>query len=366
MDYHHSPPKKICIIRFSSIGDVCHAVASVQAIQSRWPQARITWIIGKSEYELVKGLADIEFIVFDKRAGLEAYRSLKQQLLNREFDILLHMQVSIRASLASLCVKARERWGFDRARARELQWLFTNRKIVSQKEPHVADGFLAFAKAIGVSESHSLQWTMPLDMKELTWFDKRFSSLNRYIVICPAASEPERNWPVERYAAVARHAVSKGFEVVLCGGPSELESELGEKIVNLAQQKPLNLIGKTNLRQLLLVLKNAQLLVAPDTGPVHMAVTVDTPVLGLYLHSNPKRTGPYRNREYVVSHYESMLETQTGKSVSELPWGKRVKGSGLMKLISVEQVLAMFDKVISDLAERKKRDSDSEQDENIS
>jgi len=351
MESNISNPHNICVLRFSAIGDVCHAVATIQSIQKRWPLAKISWIIGKVEYQLVKGLPGIEFIVFDKSAGLGAYRQLKASLRNREFDILLHMQVSLRASLASLFIRAKEKWGFDRSRAREGQWLFTNQKIPSQKSPHVAEGFLAFAQAIGVSEEQELSWNMPLDMSELAWFDKRFSKLNKYIVISAAASEKERNWLPERYAALADYAAYRGYEVILCGGQSRFERELAQKIIAHCCSKPIDIVGKTNLRQLLLVIKNARFLLAPDTGPVHMAVAVETPVIGLYMHSNYLRTGPYKYQRYVVSHYEEQLKHETGKNSRELSWGKRLKGSHLMKLITVDEVKSMFDKVASDIGD---------------
>lgn len=160
-------PQSICILRLSAIGDVCHAVSSVQAIQKRFPDAKITWIIGKVELMLLGGLPNVEFIVFDKSQGSQAYRQLRQDLNKRQFDILLHMQVAFRASRAARIIKAKEKWGFDFSRAKEGQWLFTNKKIASQKMPHVAEGFLGFAKAIGVNNDHPLQWKMPIAEKDI-------------------------------------------------------------------------------------------------------------------------------------------------------------------------------------------------------
>ncbi len=325
--------------------------AAIQAIQKRWPLAQITWVIGKVEHQLVKGLQNVEFVVFDKSAGLTAYRDLKKTMRYRHFDILLHMQVSLRANLASLCINASQKWGFDRARAREGQWLFTNRKIKAQSHAHVAEGFMAFAHAIGLSDEYPLTWNIPIDLSELAWFNKRFSELNKYIVISPAASEKERNWLPERYAALADYAHYCGYEVVLCGGGSQYERDLAAKIIAHCCNKPINLVAKTNLRQLLLVIKNARLLLAPDTGPVHMAVAVDTPVIGLYMHSNPMRTGPYKFQRYVVSHYESHLKETTGRTSQSFKWGKRLKGDNLMAQISVDEVKAMFDRVVSEIGD---------------
>jgi heptosyltransferase I len=107
----------------------------------------------------------------------------------------------------------------------------------------------------------------------------------------------------------------------------------------------LNLVGKTTLKQLVCVLEQAKLVIAPDTGPAHMAVTMGTPVIGLYAHSNPARTGPYLYQDYVVEVYHKNLQAQFKKSAEQLPWGTRVKGKTLMSQINVADVQAMFDRV---------------------
>jgi len=345
-----SNPKSICILRLSAIGDVCHAVATVQAIQNRHPQAKITWVIGKIEVKLLEKIKDVEFIIFDKKAGLKGYRNLSFQLKDRKFDILLHMQVALRASLATLCIRATEKWGFDRTRAKEGQWLFTNRQIAAQTEPHVADGFWGFAQAIGVSLDSRPTWNIPVAEDDRKWCDLQIGSQSTekkpYIVISPAASKTERNWLAERYAAIADHAFAKRFNIVLSGGPSEMEKQLGNEIIGASSSPIINLIGYTNLPQLLALLEKAELVLAPDSGPAHMATTVNTPVIGLYAHSNPKRTGPYHSQQTTVSVYEELLKKQTGKSIKESPWGKRVRGKNLMALISVGAVIAVFDDII--------------------
>ena len=342
-----SDPKSICILRLSAIGDVCHAVATVQAIQKRWPNAKITWIIGKVEKMLVEDLPGIEFIVFEKNTGIAGYKALRNQLKKYQFDILLHMQAAFRASLISTFIKATEKWGFDKKNAREGQWLFTNRKVPFVQNPHVADGFIAFAKAIGVDDNYQLTWEMPIRESEQAWHNETLGESTNYIVISPAASKAERNWLPDRYAAIANHANQQGYKVVICGGPAASEKSLAEDIVQSCDFEAINLVGKTSLKQMLAVIAKAKLVIAPDTGPAHMAVTVNTPVIGLYVHSNPQRTGPYLFQDFVVSHYEQLLKEQTGLTIASAPWGKRVKGEGLMARISVAEVTEMFDRIIT-------------------
>ncbi len=125
-----SPPQHVCLLRLSAIGDTCHAAAALRALQAAWPQTRFTWIIGKLEAKLMAAvLPEIEFITFDKGAMIRELRRLRTSLRGRRFDLLLDLQLSFRASLVSTLIAAPIKLGFDRARARELQWWFTNARI---------------------------------------------------------------------------------------------------------------------------------------------------------------------------------------------------------------------------------------------
>lgn len=332
----------LCLLRLSAIGDVCHAVAMVQAIQRQYPQLKITWVIGKLEYQLLKHLPGIEFVILDKSQGWRSYFNLHKALKGRRFDVLLHMQVALRATLASLAISAKVRVGFDRARAKEGQWLVTNHRVEPLAQPHVLDGFMGFAKAIGVSDI-TPSWNIPVPQADTEFAQRQIADGEKVLVICAAASKAERNWLPERYAAVAQHAVNKGYRVILCGGPTALEKTLADDIANACSAKLDNLVGKTSLTQLLALLKRASLVLAPDTGPAHMAVTQGTPVIGLYAHSNPGRTGPYLSQQYVVSAYQEAIASQQS---GEVKWGTRAKGDHLMALISVEAVIEKFDQVI--------------------
>jgi heptosyltransferase I len=338
----------ICILRLSAIGDVCHGVSAVQAIQRAHPHAKVTWVVGKIEAMLLADLPGVELVVFDKKQGKQAFKELKQQFKGRKFDVLLHMQVALRANLVARCIPAKVKVGFDWARSKELHSLFINKRIEAEPQAHVLEGFKSFTKAIGVPD-YQPSWDMPVTTHDHTVADELLgtdSPQRRVFVISPAASKKERNWLPERYAALAEHAHGLGFDVVLTGGPTPLEEELSKQIIAATQVPILNLVGKTKLKELLCVLKRASLVLAPDTGPAHMAVTVGTPVIGLYAHSNPKRTGPYLYQDYVVEVYHQTLFQQTGKTAEQLPWGTRVKGSDLMDEIAVEAVIAMFDRVV--------------------
>ena len=341
-------PEALCLIRLSAIGDCVHAVAMVQAIQRQWPQTKITWIMGKAEASLLHDLPGIEVIVFDKAAGLRAYTSIWKQLRDRRFDALLHMQSALRASLLTLGIKANKILGFDQQRAGDGQSLFTNYKVPSPQSPHVLDGFMAFAAELGVQDL-TPQWHIPITEADNEWAKQTISSKKPTLLKAPSAIKAYKNWTKEGYAALADHAVIQGFDVILCGGPAAQEKQFADEISALCQHKPVNLVGQTTLKRLLALIKHSTLVLAPDTGPAHMATAVSTPVIGLYAHHNPERTGPYFCQKYVINVYKELIETQTGKKQSQLAWRARVKSDSAMTHISPAQVINVFDNVSKEL-----------------
>ena len=146
-------PTSICLLRLSAIGDVCHAVAVVQAIQKQWPTTKITWIMGKIEAQLLHDLPGVDVIVFDKSTGFAGMRKIWQQLAGQKFDALLHMQLALRASALTLGIKAKYKIGFNFKRAKEAQWLFTNKKINDTASVHVLESFFEFAYFLGIKKT---------------------------------------------------------------------------------------------------------------------------------------------------------------------------------------------------------------------
>lgn len=343
MALFNTPPNSLCILRLSAIGDVCHAISVVQAIQSHWPTTQITWITGKVEAQLIGDLPNINIVVFDKKQGFAGMRSVWRQLSNTRFDALLHMQAALRASVLSLGIKAKYKVGFSRNRSRELQWLFTNRHLPETQAFHVLDNFAEFARFVGVPFD-TPTWEIPLSEKDLTFAQHAIP--NKTLVISPAASKDERNWLPERYAEVADYAHQQGFNIALCGAPSKREIALGKAIESYCHAPLINLIGQTNLKQLTAILRQADIVLAPDSGPAHIANTQGTQVIGLYAHSNPERTGPYNNLHQVVSVYEKIMMRESKNTSGPLPWGKRAKGADIMSEISVSDVIHTLDKLI--------------------
>jgi len=340
------PPERVCILRLSAIGDTCHVVPIIRTLQHVWPTTQLTWIIGKTEARLMKLVAGVELITVDKRSGLSGLRNLREQLQGRQFDVLLHMQLALRASVMAYMVKAPTKVGFDRVRARELQWLFTNAQVASRTREHVLDSFFGFLVALGIQE-RVLQWDLPLPEDALSYAESLIPDSQPTLVISPCSSHSRRNWTADRYAAVADYAAREhGMRIILAGGPTSLERETAAAIEHLMSTPVVNQIGKDTLPQLLALLRRARVLIAPDSGPAHMATMVGTPVIGLYAATNPARSGPYLSRQWCVDAYGEAAMQFCGKPADQLAWTRKIEEPGVMALITVPRVTAKLDELL--------------------
>lgn len=348
--FNESPPESICVVRLSHIGDTCHALAVVRAIQDTWPETRLTWIIGKTEAGLMADIPDIDFIIFDKSKGRRAYADTRSRLRHKRFDVALCMHASMRANWIYRLIDTPVRLGFDFRRARDFQWLFTNQRIEAQTRQHVQDGMLAFARHIGVPRREP-RWDIPLSPAHEAFAREVIDGRQPTLLISPCSSQRARNfrdWSAENYAAAANHAQQKfGCRIVLTGGATELEQQYGKTIARLSGPNLVNLVGQTNLKQLLALLAAGDALICPDSGPAHMATTVGTPVIGLYATSNPDRSGPYLSRHLTVNAYPEAVGRYLGKTPDALRWGQRVRDAGAMDLIRLRDVNARIDQFFS-------------------
>jgi heptosyltransferase I len=316
-------------------------------LQRNWPDTKLTWIIGKSEARLMQLVDGVEFITVDKRDGLGAGPFLRQILHGRRFDVMLHMQVSLRASLLARHVPARIKLGFDLARARELQWLFTRARIAPRVREHVQDSFLGFLEALGIRD-RELRWDVPLPQEARAYAARLMPDGQPTLLISPCSSHAWRNWSAQRYAAVADHAQTHHrMRVILAGGPSSLEKQMGAAIEGFVQVPVVNQIGKDTLPELLAALARATVLLTPDSGPAHMATMVGTPVLGLYAATNPARSGPYLSRRWCVDQYGEAARRFMKREPEQLPWNCKIEKPGVMDLISVSQVTDRLDELLT-------------------
>ncbi len=341
-------PASICLLRTSAIGDVTHVVPLVRTLQNAWPGTRLTWVIGKLERKLVGDLPGVEFVTFDKAAGWAGLRAVHAALRGRRFDALLHMQVALRSNLLSMNIHARRRIGYDRARAKDLHGLVINERIPARSGQHVLDAMGSFCEPLGLQQTQ-VNWDIPISAAAHAWASTRITGTAPTLVVSPSASHTLRNWRPERYAAVMDHATAHHWRVVLVGGPSSAEREMADAVLAACKHPPLDLTGQDTLKKLLALLSRAQLVLTPDSGPMHMANAVGARVLGLHAASNPNRSGPYSDRRWCVDKYDAAARKYLGKTANELPWGKKIEKPGVMDLISVDDVVERYTAAAHDL-----------------
>ena len=342
-----NPINSICILRLSAIGDVTHVLPVVATLQKAFPEAKITWVLGQLEYKLLKGLEGVEFVLFDKKAGRQGYKDLKNQLKGQIFDVLLHMQYSFRANRAAWKIKAKTRVGFDRKRSRELHGLKLNKRIQAVEKQHVLDSFLEFAKVLGVNHL-VYEWNITTS-KEDELFVKQFIDTQRKnIVISPCSSKKSRNWSNENYAKIIDFLCEKyNASVILCGGPSDFEIGTANEIVKLANHAVTNITGKDTLKQLYALLKRADLVISPDSGPMHMASAAGTPVIGLHAATTAIRSGAYSYQNLAVDCFDQAARKFLNKSADEIHWGSQITHDGVMDLVTIDMVKEKIDVVLS-------------------
>lgn len=336
-----TPPRSLCLIRLSALGDVTHIVPMVRVLRRHWPQTTLTWIIGPGEHKLLAGLDGVEFIVYDKKTGLGGMRRLWRSLADRRFDVLLHMQLALRANLLAAGIHARRRIGFDRARSKEGHSLVINERIDAGGH-HVLDVFGHFLKPLGLSLDR-VEWDLPIADADRDWAERQLPGTQPTLLISPCSSHALRNWRAERYAAVADHAAACGWRIALCGGRSAAERGMADAILAAMRHPVIDLVGRDTLKQLIALLSRASALLAPDSGPVHIANAVGTTVLGLYACTDSTRSGPYSDRRWTVDHYDAAAHRFLNKPATALRWGKRVEYPGVMDMITVDEVIARFD-----------------------
>lgn len=288
-------PDRICIVMMSAVGDAVHVLPVINALKRSNPATRITWVLQPGPASLVRGHPSVdEIILFDRALGLGAFTSVRRAFAARKFDLVINLQVYFKAGIVTAFANAPVKLGFDRARARDLNWLFTNRQIPARPIQHVQDQYLEFLDALGVN-AEPLEWNLGPFPEEKPWRDAFASSLDRpAAAIVVATSKPEKDWIPERWAEVCDQLYATyGLQPILVGGRSDREQNAARIILERTTHKPISKLG-SGLRPLVSIFDASALVLTPDTGPLHMAVALDRPVISLLGYTNPKRTGPYR------------------------------------------------------------------------
>jgi len=286
---------RVCIVMMSAVGDAVHVLPVINAIKRAHPASRITWVLQPGPASLVRGHPNVdEIVLFDRTKGLGGFFNVSRELRALQFDLLIDLQVYFKAGIITAMSGAKRRLGFDRVRARDANWLFTSERIPAHPMQHVQDQYFEFLEKLGISPA-PIQWNLGPWPHEVAWQREFVDGFDRPIAaIVVATSKPEKDWIPERWATVTDILSERyGLQTVLVGGNSGRETAAAKTILSLSKSKPVSALG-SGLRKLASILDASNLVLSPDTGPLHMAVAVDTPVISLIGYTDPRRTGPYR------------------------------------------------------------------------
>ncbi|HUQ46290.1 MAG TPA: glycosyltransferase family 9 protein [Gemmatimonadaceae bacterium] len=290
-----SLPRRIGIVMMSAVGDAVHVLPLLTALKRHAAGVHVTWVLQPGAAALVRGhWAVDEIIEFDRARGWRAYAAVRRQLAHRPFDVVLALQVYFKAGIVTSFTRAPVKLGFDRTRARDLNWLFTTDRIAPRTGQHVQDQYFEFLEALHIPHE-PVTWDLGPWEHERAGQREFLSRFDRPIApIVVGTSKPDKDWMPERWAQVADalHA-DFGLQPVLVGGRSAREVAAERIIMELARVPVSSALG-SGLRNLVGILDGAALALSPDTGPLHMAVALDRPVVALMGYTNPKRVGPYR------------------------------------------------------------------------
>ena len=292
---------RICIVMMSAVGDAVHVLPVINALKRDAPGRIITWVLQPGPASLVAGHPSIDdIVIFHRDRGLRAYRDVTRELRSRRFDLLIDLQVYLKAGLVTAFSGAPVRLGFDRRRARDANFLFANRHIPAHPFQHVQDQYLEFLDYLRVP-AKPLEWGLgPWDHERKWQRDFVASVGSQYAAIVVGSSKPEKDWIPERWAQVCDILQEQhGLMAVLVGADSHRERDSAARITAAAKHAPIDALG-SGLRRLVSILDSSSVVIAPDTGPLHISVALGRPVISLIGYTDPRRTGPYHRFEDLV------------------------------------------------------------------
>jgi heptosyltransferase I len=331
------PGARICIVMMSAVGDTVHVLPVINALKRHDPSVHISWVLQPLPASLVRGHPAIdEIIPFDPARGWRAAIDAAGAMRGRRFDLVIDLQVAMKAGIVTALSGASRRIGFDRHRARDLNWVFTNERIPAHAPQHVEEQYLEFVRYLGV-DPEPVEWRLGPWADEREWQRHFFAEVDGpAAAINVATSNPDRDWMPDRWAAVidALHE-RHGLRSIVVGGKSEREIAALAAIREATRHPPGDALG-SGFRRLVGILDGVKLVLALDSAPLHMAVALGRPVVSLMANADPRRTGPFRAyHDLIVDAYHDPGESSPVSMARR--WGR-------MGRISVADVLDRVDR----------------------
>ena len=334
--------KKIGLLRLSALGDVVLVVPLVNTLIKAYPNAEISWITTQPTVDLLGSIDRVNWVVVEKPKSLRAIWNNRKVLKEMHFDFLLLLQASFSAHLLSMQIPSQRRIGFDRRRGKDFHRFFIDESIPYENQ-HFVDAYLAFAKKIEINVGEA-SWSGAFSDMDLEWASGILPKDTFCVGISTSPTKNERRWSMSGYKDIVKHLLSTDRFVCLLGGDGDEEIAFNKELESSFSQAVMYLTGETNSHQWSALLSEIDLLVAPDTGCVHVARALGTPVVGLYAVANPLLTGPYQEQDYCLNKYNEAINRYLPKTKIK-DYHLRVHHADAMSLITADEVIAKIDSV---------------------
>ena len=297
--------RRICLIKPSALGDVVQTLPLLPVLRERFPQASISWVIHRGLAELLDGhpLLD-EIICVDRRPSLRSWWQLLSRLKQAQFDLVFDLQGLLRTAVMSAATRAPLRVGLETAR----EGSGVACHFLLPDSGHLVPAAVRYwrvAEALGLGRFRR-ETSVPIRPEEHDWAEQQLGQLSgRVLAVHPGARWVTKRWPAEKFAVVAAKARRFfSFSTVIVGNRDEVPfaAQVEYSLKRFVPAAPVvNLAGRTSLRQLAAILKRADVLLSNDSGPMHLAAGLGTPVVGVFTCTSSRRSGPPGNRHELVS-----------------------------------------------------------------
>jgi heptosyltransferase-1 len=305
----------VLIVRIGAMGDVLHAMPAVTALRELHPNWRIGWAIEPVWRELLEAkqrpLVDLWHRVPTRAwkqrpfspSTLEDITRLRRELRAEHYDFCVDMQGAIRSAVVGRMAAANLFAGAAEPRERQAAWLY-GRKIKVSAKHVVEQGCELLGGAVGET-LRPAKVQLPIDPAAERWCDALLTGVGeRFVVISPTAGWGAKQWPVERYGAVAMALAEAGFRTLV--NAASPDDELGRQVVEASDGAAM--LVPCSIGQMIALVRRAGLMIAGDTGPLHLAAALERPVVGLYGPTDPARNGPYGTASRVLRHASSRTD----------------------------------------------------------
>ena len=332
----------IAVLRLSALGDAVLAVPLINQLLSSGKFHNVSWITTQSVVDLIGPIPGCSYIVINKVKSFKALFINWLKLKKFTFDILIVAQASFSAHSISFFTKAKKKIGFDRRRGKDLHHLFIDEEI-SYKDEHFVEAYMSLGELAGASAIQP-HWGNAFVHLSSKWAKSLRANRKRLVALHPHASKLERRWSNEGYVRVIKSLLKENCDILILGGDNEFEKKLNLEIANSFGSEIKNLTGELSLAEWASMLREVDLLIAPDTGAVHLAHALSTKVVGLYAVANPMLTGPLNGLENCVNRYPQAVSNFSGKVDGD--YHHRVHDERAMGLIGFDDVWEKVSKIL--------------------